>query len=1004
MFFLKDNFFIFFKNGYKYRYLFFCLYIIIPFYSYSQTTVLKHYGVNQGLPSSECYFITQDSRGYMWIATDAGVVKYDGYKFNTYNTNKGLPDNTVFKIQEDKYGRIWFGSYSGKMAYYSYDTDSIYGIEANDQLSKLIKAGVVNFAFDEKDTLFISSSRAGYIKVSPPNYTNLKSYKFNMLSCFFLKELNNKQFVYGNYFTYLGKSENKMPLLFETNKHIFYDDTSFKMAGQVNYFSACRKNDTSFLFSDYKSIAQISFHSKKIVLDSLPVKNDIILTLCNDHLNRVWVNTHTNGTFLYDTLNTRNKPRRFLENHSVTSVFEDKEHGYWLSTLENGIYYIPSLKFEFIDRSPEIQFEKVYSLNVRNNKISFLTSDGFFYEIDVNTKKVLNEIKTAMSSTFLLGYDQSLLICNSKSVILDEKTGRHISLVLTSKGKKTDINVRIKKATEFDKNYLIGFYDGAVVKIEKSTGLTEVIVENLPIIFSVHVMDNVIWIGTKIGVYSYSNSVLKFYGDDNPMLKKRVDGMIHDGNKLFFATRGYGVLCYEHGKIINQYTERDGLASNLCKTILKDNAGNIWIGTNRGISRLKKESNGNYSVNTINLANGLTSSEINQIMVYQNTLYFATNKGIGIVKIEDAFNSTISIPVYVENFLVNDVKTEFNEKNIYDYNQNFIKISYKGIYAKAEGDIKYKYKLEGLDTTWTYSKNTFVQYTTLPPGNYKFIIYAINFDGKLSNVPATISFMINPPYWETWWFMFLVALVISLTIYFIYQRRVNLIQKQEREKTEFYKQIAESELKALRAQMNPHFMFNAINSIQSFVLKNDSKSAQKYLTKFARLIRSVLENSKFETISLTKEIDTLNLYMELECLRASFSFDYDLKVKENVNIDKAQIPPMLLQPYIENAILHGLMPLQDKRGFLQIDFSFENSVLKCIIEDNGIGREKAAELKAKKHASHQSMGMAVTEERMNILSKSNLFKTQALVVDKKENGIALGTRIEVYIEYLNKKG
>jgi LytS/YehU family sensor histidine kinase len=237
--------------------------------------------------------------------------------------------------------------------------------------------------------------------------------------------------------------------------------------------------------------------------------------------------------------------------------------------------------------------------------------------------------------------------------------------------------------------------------------------------------------------------------------------------------------------------------------------------------------------------------------------------------------------------------------------------------------------------------------------------------------------------------------VITLTVYFIYQRRVNIIQKQEREKTEFYKQIAESELKALRAQMNPHFMFNAINSIQSFVLKNDSKSAQ-----FARLIRSVLENSKYETIALAKEIETLQLYIELECLRTSFSFDYDILVDEKIHVDKTQIPPMLLQPYIENAILHGLTPLTDRRGKLKVEFIFENSVLKCIIEDNGIGREKATEIKAKKRSSHQSMGMEVTGDRLSILNKNNMFKTNVLFIDKKNGEEAEGTRIEIYIEYI----
>lgn len=967
---------------------------------FAQNIVIKHYGVNEGLPSSETYWITQDSKGYMWIATDAGVVKYDGYRFNVYNTSKGLPDNTVFKIQEDKHGRIWFASYSGKMAYYLHQTDSIYEIEANEKLARSIVSGIACFAFDDKDTLFVSLSRKGYIKVYPPKYNVFKEFMFDE-STFFVKEISNSQYVYGNYMDYSKRVNPELPLMFENQVQQNKKGPLFKEGKVVGYFSSCKQSDTSYLFCNHKSIVQVSLNQGKRLLDSLPVKSNLIIGVFKDHLNRVWVNSHSSGTFLYNTLDLKDTPKRFFEKHSITSVYEDAEHGFWFSTLEDGIFYIPSFDFEFINKVSDVEFEKIQSLVINKGNMEFVSADGFFYDINVLTKTLNKKMKLNTQVSYLVDFNDQLLFCAAQSFIINRNSQEKKSLMSSVDGKLYPY-VRLRKAAKYNEQYLVGFYDGMVVKIDKRTGITYDIIKDLPIIFSIYVLDNTIWVGTQLGLYSYSGNKLRFHGDEHPLLKKRIDGMVHVGNKLFLATRGYGVLCYENGKVAQQYSESDGLASNLCKTIIKDSLNNIWVGTNRGVSRLKSENDGTYSVNTINLANGLISSEINQLVIYNNTLYFATNKGIGIVKIRDAFNSTISIPIYVENFAVNNIRTDYLKNKIYSYSQNFIKISYKGIYPKAEGDIKYKYRLEGLDTNWTYSKNTFVQYTTLPSGKYKFIVYAINFDGKLSEEPATISFEINPPFWKTWWFIMVCIGLITLLIYFMYSRRVRLIEKRESEKTMFYKQIAESELKALRAQMNPHFMFNAINSIQTFVLLNDSKSAQKYLTKFSRLIRSVLENSKHETIPLSKEIETLSLYIELECLRASFSFDYDIKVNKAVHQDILQIPPMLLQPYIENAILHGIKPLKGKRGLLQIEFFYENSILKCVIDDNGVGRQRAAELKAKKKTSHQSMGMAVTQERLNVLSKSNLVETHVHIIDKFENDLALGTQVEISIEYLNK--
>jgi sensor histidine kinase YesM len=210
-------------------------------------------------------------------------------------------------------------------------------------------------------------------------------------------------------------------------------------------------------------------------------------------------------------------------------------------------------------------------------------------------------------------------------------------------------------------------------------------------------------------------------------------------------------------------------------------------------------------------------------------------------------------------------------------------------------------------------------------------VYALNSNGQICSIPAEIKLVINAPFWKKWWFYLGLVVFVFVLTYLIYKRRIKFIKLQEQEKTEMNKKISESELKALRAQMNPHFMFNAINSIQNFVLKNDSKSAQKYLTKFARLIRSVLENSKHELVWLNKEVEALELYIELEALRSSFSFDYEIVIDDSLNAENLFIPPMIIQPYIENAILHGIIPLSERRGLLLIKFSKDGSILKCVI-------------------------------------------------------------------------
>lgn len=998
------------KNCKYYICKFFVFFAFLNFSVGAQNPVIKHYSVNQGLPSSECYWSMQDSRGYLWIATDAGVVKYDGYKFTTYNSVKGLPDNTVFKIHEDRYGKIWFATFSGKMAYYSYQTDSIYEIKANTKLNEITKLLPVDFAFDDHDTLYISLYRKGYVKMFPPAYEKFQERFFDK-HMYFVKQVTKNDAIYGlvSIFTSTVKTYGKyrlsipgeIPFIYDdgSKQNAFKSDTLFKLLGIDSHDHAIKYNDTSFLFSNSRSIVQVSKNYKNIVFND-PYNNyqerNHTITMYKDKENRIWINKLNEGTYVYADLNFEKELYHFLPKLSVTSVCQDVDGGYWITTLEDGVFYIPSLGFNFMDQNSGLSANKVLSIALMQDNLYCLTSNFALDKFELPSQKKIGFEKLIYSTWYLAESDSMLLVCQSMPYLLNVYNNKRIYPWQVIANQKRPI--KFKKVMDYTKEYFLAFEAGRIILVNKHTGECEILIDGLPTIFSVQFQGSVIWIGTKSGLYSFRNGRLDFHGNNAPLLKTRVEDMLVVGDTLFLATRGYGVLSMLNQKIIYQYTERNGLASNMTKCIIKDNSGNIWIGTNRGISRFKKAGNGHYSVSTLNMNSGLVSNEVNQIIEHQGKLYFATNNGLGILNVADFYNPNASIPVYIEAFYVNNVKHDFVGRYVFDHNQNFINVSYKGVCLKNEGDINYKYRLEGLDTNWTYSKNTYVQFTTLPPGEYKFVVYAINHDGKLSDQPATISFIIEKPFWKTWWFYSLAVIGIFITIYFFYSSRVKMIKQQEKEKTESNKRISESELKALRAQMNPHFMFNAINSIQNFVLKNDSRSAQKYLTKFARLIRSVLENSKHELVWLNKEVEALELYIELEALRASFSFDYEVIIDDSLNAVNLFIPPMIIQPYIENAILHGIIPLTDRRGKLQVKFSQESSVLKCVIDDNGIGRAMAHEIKLRKQQSHQSMGMNVTQDRIAILNQqTHNTLTSVIILDKTVDNIAMGTTVEISI-------
>ncbi|MEL6942852.1 MAG: histidine kinase, partial [Bacteroidota bacterium] len=216
---------------------------------------------------------------------------------------------------------------------------------------------------------------------------------------------------------------------------------------------------------------------------------------------------------------------------------------------------------------------------------------------------------------------------------------------------------------------------------------------------------------------------------------------------------------------------------------------------------------------------------------------------------------------------------------------------------------------------------------------------------------------------------------------------------------EFSRKIAEIEMTAQRAQMNPHFLFNVLNSIKLYMIQNDARTASKYLTKFSRLIRLILNNSKSAMIKLSEELNALQLYIEMENFRFNDKFDYEIRIDETIDVDEVDIPPMILQPYVENAIWHGLMHKEDARGLLKLSIKSnrKDGGLNFVIEDNGIGREKALQIKTRTANKHKSVGMEITKDRIAIANK--LFNTNASVeiVDLKNNTKATGTRVVVHL-------
>lgn len=484
--------------------------------------------------------------------------------------------------------------------------------------------------------------------------------------------------------------------------------------------------------------------------------------------------------------------------------------------------------------------------------------------------------------------------------------------------------------------------------------------------------------------------------------EKNVQDVFQDSEgKIWVGLFQGGVICYPEG-IMSTSGMINYLGNKSVSSILEDNGGNIWFTTlEDGIFYLPVRSGISYSSPRIfaeqNSARGdekpkaVVSSHGSQLEISRRTDF-------RIVSTDTSLPDTLPPAIFITGVKILEKDTVVQELFDLQYDKNFLKIYFAGFSFSNPEALKYKYKMKGIDDSWVYTDNTFAQYTTLPAGHYIFSVSAMNKNGVWSDSPASVAFVIRPPFWKTWWFISMVIILLAGIAVSFFFLRVSQIKKREREKAEITRQMANAELNALRAQMNPHFLFNTLSSIQHFITLNETEAALKYLSKFAKLMRRIMDNSRKPVIPVKEELEALQLYLELESLRFKNKFSYDISVDESIDLNDDEIPPMLIQPYIENSILHGLMNLENRDGRLVIEMKKKDGMIICSVQDNGIGREKSREINRAKKRHHVSSGMSIAGNRLEILNLLHGSKLNVNIFDLKNAGNeAAGTRVEVFV-------
>lgn len=970
--------------------------ILFPFKYIAQQYNFKNYSVENGLPYVQIFAMYQDSKGYLWSGGYGGLSKFNGKTFYNYSPKNGLANHFVNAITQDKSGQIVVGTIDGL----SIISDNI--IKNYSVKDGLPSNYITSLSIDKAGVLWIGTNK-GLCYYNGKTFTISPAFSNKNISCL-LYSYQNGLFVGTTQGLFQQRGTNSQH--FET----LIDSSTINCISQCSITKQLYVGTRQgLILINLKDKTKNAFHVSHGLLDE-----EITTVICQKN-GTVWIGSKTglisfNGKeFSYFTISLDNNA-----NH-IRSLLIDYEENLWIGT-HSGLYKYRGKGFTVYDRQNGLGGAFIYQITKdKDQNLWFGTeangaykfSNGYFKNYSTKEGLLDNKVSAIMpmeDGSIWFGTDKGISILkNEKFENITQGTEFMQKAPINAfyKDSKQNIWIAGKNGVccmkKIGKKYIPSYYKLPAKSIDKDGYDVWSIIED----------DNgSIWAGTYlVGLYKLENNQFKQQAISEPGASSALD-LCKDNFGNIYASTLNGVLMFNPLKhSYKLISEKDGLSSELVYAIgiTKDN-NYLWAGTNQGINRIdiKKLQYDIIDIVTYGKADGFSGVESNTHGIYEDSdssIWFGTVNGLikytpkEFIKNDNPSKTTIS------GIKLAFVDTLLADSSVLPFSLNNISIYFDGICLTNPDKVLYTYKLEGFDPKWSpYTEINNVKYDNLPPGKYTFKVKSCNNEGIWNLEATTFTFQVKPPFYKTWWFVVSCLLLIVGVIITVFQ--IRLFQIKQKQKAEFEQQveISKAELKALRVQMNPHFVFNSLNSIQHYILTNKGDEAVRYLNKFAKLIRLILNNSEKPTVTINEDLEAIVLYLELEKMRFEGKFTYEINLDPTLDGDYEDIPPMLIQPYLENAILHGINP-KEGQGHISINIESASQFIKISIIDNGIGRERSMAIQSIRTKSrHQSLGMKITKDRVRILNTMHRSNLSVNIIDLYNNNKEpIGTQVEIFI-------
>lgn len=922
------------------------------------------YDDENGLPSNEVYSIVQDHQGFIWIGTSVGLYKYDGVRYHYYNT-ASQKTNSAANLVISSSGKIYYMNFKHQV--FVVEQDHV--IELKHSMSKINNLLTDNlhqiwFTHDQGISVYNEKTKEWRTindfgmenSLSTKCYSN--SIKKNSGSLNFINTRGIGSIQNGEF------------------QQLFTSDT---LIVPGKYMIEPLENKTLLFHTDGQSIHEISgdeistYQNKDLIKLIANRKITNLKTLSDG---KIWICTYS-GVIQYDPSN--NNTQILFPNIAFSDVLLDREHNYWFTTLQEGVFRVPNMNYLVWNMTNE---------NILNDKLTHLTSDGhYIYFSNVNgiiqriepmTREIfsyniqlqsdiqhLSYLSEDSSITFYQGTNEYGLLENESTLLIPNKISS------------------VKCTEKVDNEYFFGTSAGLIIYNPQNIWTGENTIKSWCREIKYREEDHSVLIASTDGLIKLNKTENKWQISDTLLPSVQISSfdISTDENLIYLLTFGGNVQVFKDQKHISTISLPEGIQSK----ILRYYKNNLYFATNKGV--LVYDLKAKYFIH-LNRLSGLASNNVQDLLIEKDQLWLATGKGLQAIPIPVQINES-SAAVYLKN------KDLINNSVVLEYGAPLIIDPEVSSYS-SNGQYSYLYKINENEWIELPADIEQIEILNLPSGKFKIRIKAVDHLGRDSENEIIIQGNVYPPFWERWWFMLIIFLFVSMIIYYFVRRELNKQRKEMKRLNE----LNLAKLTAIRSQMNPHFMFNTLNSLQDLILKQDFKNTNYYLTKFASLMRMILHNSEVNYLQLSSEIKMIQMYLELEQLRFGDDFKFQLEIDDTCNIDQTEIPTMMIQPYLENAIKHGLLHKKGQKS-LSIYFRCETTQLICTIEDNGIGRKKSAEINSRQNPDHQSFSSEANQYRAEILTKNSKKNHTIEIVDLENEGLPTGTKVILHIPIEN---